>query len=140
MGLDIYAGTLTQYYSDNWVSSIQKFAEESGMTYKKVTPDSDLNPSIFHKFYQWITKSSKNKQVNEATKLWRDNLIKALSKTDNKVTTREETDKKEYFTERIEHETPSIYHTESLAKYAFSIFYQMALFSQKTKVPIVMDY
>ena len=28
MGLDIYAGTLTRYYSHNWKTVVQRWAEE----------------------------------------------------------------------------------------------------------------
>ena len=30
MGLDIYAGTLTRYYSHNWKTVVQQWAEENG--------------------------------------------------------------------------------------------------------------
>ena len=30
MGLDIYAGTLTRYYSHNWKTAVQQWAEENG--------------------------------------------------------------------------------------------------------------
>jgi len=33
MGLDIYAGTLTRYYSHNWKTVVQQWAEENGYTY-----------------------------------------------------------------------------------------------------------
>lgn len=39
MGLDIYAGTLTRYYSGNWKTVVQQMAEENGWTYNRVTPD-----------------------------------------------------------------------------------------------------
>ena len=31
MGLDIYAGTLTRYYSRNWKTVVQQWAEENGL-------------------------------------------------------------------------------------------------------------
>ena len=37
MGLDIYAGTLTRYYSHNWKTVIQQWAEENGYTYNRIT-------------------------------------------------------------------------------------------------------
>ena len=33
MGLDIYAGTLTRYYSHNWKTAVQQWAEENGYTF-----------------------------------------------------------------------------------------------------------
>ena len=47
MGLDIYAGTLTRYYSKDWKTSIQRFAEDHGKAYSRVGPDGseyDLGP------------------------------------------------------------------------------------------------
>ena len=33
MGLDIYAGTLTRYYSHNWKTVVQQWAEENGYAF-----------------------------------------------------------------------------------------------------------
>ena len=41
MGLDIYAGTLTRYYSRNWKSATQKWAEENGLSYDTIRPDGE---------------------------------------------------------------------------------------------------
>ena len=30
MGMDIYSGTLTRYYAQNWKTAVQLFAEENG--------------------------------------------------------------------------------------------------------------
>ena len=38
MGLDIYAGTLTRYYSHNWKTVVQQWAEENGWGFQKITP------------------------------------------------------------------------------------------------------
>ena len=39
MGLDIYAGTLTRYYSHNWKTVVQQWAEENGYSFNRITPD-----------------------------------------------------------------------------------------------------
>lgn len=39
MGLDIYAGTMTRYYAQNWKSSVQKFCEEYGFPFHRITPN-----------------------------------------------------------------------------------------------------
>ena len=39
MGLDVYAGTLTRYYSHNWKTTVQQWAEENGYAFQKITPD-----------------------------------------------------------------------------------------------------
>ena len=41
MGLDIYAGTLTRYYSYNWKTVVQQWAEENGFGFQKITPDGE---------------------------------------------------------------------------------------------------
>ena len=38
MGLDIYAGTLTRYYSHNWKTVVQQWAEENGYAFNRITP------------------------------------------------------------------------------------------------------
>ena len=37
MGLDIYAGTLTRYYSHNWKTVVQQWAEENGYSFNRIT-------------------------------------------------------------------------------------------------------
>lgn len=39
MGLDIYAGTLTRYYAQNWKSATQQWAEENGYTFSRITAE-----------------------------------------------------------------------------------------------------
>ena len=41
MGLDIYAGTLTRYYSHNWKTVTQQWAEENEWGFQKITPDGE---------------------------------------------------------------------------------------------------
>ena len=36
MGLDIYAGPLTRYYSHNWKTVVQQWAEENGYSFTAV--------------------------------------------------------------------------------------------------------
>ena len=38
MGLDIYAGTLTRYYSHNWKTVVQQWAEENGYIFQPHHP------------------------------------------------------------------------------------------------------
>ena len=40
MGLDIYAGTLTRYYSHNWKTVVQQWAEENGFTPSSIETES----------------------------------------------------------------------------------------------------
>ena len=70
MGLDIYAGTLTRYYSHNWKTVVQQWAEENGYTFNRITPDGEpadneeeLSPA----------------EVQAAVEDWRDQILAAIS-------------------------------------------------------------
>ncbi len=39
MGLDIYAGTLTRYYAQNWKSATQQWAEANGYSFSRIMPE-----------------------------------------------------------------------------------------------------
>ncbi len=68
MGLDIYAGTLTRYYSHNWKTVVQQWAEENGYSFSRITPDGEpadcgldvlggsqkLLLPLYHQFHDWI--------------------------------------------------------------------------------------
>ena len=41
MGLDIYAGTLTRYYSHNWKTVVQQWAEKNGYSFSRISPDGE---------------------------------------------------------------------------------------------------
>ena len=41
MGMDIYAGTLIRFYSDNWKTAMQQWCESNGMNYQRITPEED---------------------------------------------------------------------------------------------------
>ena len=73
MGLDIYAGTLTRYYSHNWKTIVQQWAEENGYTFNRITPDGEpadneeeLSPA----------------EVQETVENWRDQILAAISQPD----------------------------------------------------------
>ena len=70
MGLDIYAGTLTRYYSHNWKTVVQQWAEENGYTFNRITPDGEpaddgeeLSPA----------------EVQAAVENWRDQILAAIA-------------------------------------------------------------
>lgn len=47
MGLDIYAGTLTRYYSHNWKTITQQLSEENGQHYKQVDENgNEIKPVV----------------------------------------------------------------------------------------------
>ena len=47
MGLDIYVGTLTRYYSGNWKLINQIIAEQEGMTFSIKTPEGEYTPPTY---------------------------------------------------------------------------------------------
>jgi hypothetical protein len=65
MGLDVYVGTLTRYYSGEWETIIQQTAHEAGYTVKIVRPDGmdDAQDSV-----------TDPTEIEETVKDWRDLL------------------------------------------------------------------
>ena len=70
MGLDLYAGTLTRYYSHNWKTVVQQWAEGNGYTFNRITPDGEpagneeeLSPA----------------EIQAAVENWRDQILGAIS-------------------------------------------------------------
>ena len=57
MGLDIYAGTLTRYYSHNWKTVVQQWAED---VYKRQDPDMD----ILKQCQKWHEESKQHKIID----------------------------------------------------------------------------
>ncbi|ORX66242.1 hypothetical protein BCR32DRAFT_330294 [Anaeromyces robustus] len=70
MGLDIYAGTLTRYYTHNWKTSVQQFAEKNGIKCKVIRQNVGDIPS------PEIVLSD----VNE----WKEQLLKTIIPEDKK--------------------------------------------------------
>lgn len=72
MGLDIYAGTLTRYYSHNWKTTVQQWAEANGYSVEKITPDGE---SV-------AEESPTPADVQAAVENWRDQMLAAISQPD----------------------------------------------------------
>ena len=70
MGLDIYAGTLTRYYSHNWKTVVQQWAEENGFGFQKITPDGEAADS---------EEEMPPAEVQAAVENWRDQILSAIS-------------------------------------------------------------
>ena len=73
MGLDIYAGTLTRYYSHNWKTVVQQWAEKNGYSFSRISPDGEpagneeeLSPA----------------EVQATVENWRDQILDAISQPD----------------------------------------------------------
>ncbi len=70
MGLDIYAGTLTRYYSHNWKNIVQQWAEENGYSFSRITPygepadnEEEMSPA----------------EVQAVVENWLDQILSAIS-------------------------------------------------------------
>ena len=70
MGLDIYAGTLTRYYSHNWKTVVQQWAEENGYTFNRITPDGEPADN---------EEEMSPAEVQAAVENWRDQILSAIS-------------------------------------------------------------
>lgn len=42
MGLDIYVGTLTRYYTHNWKTATQQWTEGNGYGFSRITAERDF--------------------------------------------------------------------------------------------------
>lgn len=65
MGLDIYAGTLTRYYTHNWKTAAQQFAEANGLNFHTIRPQQP-EPEL------------SVEEMKEIVMQWRDNIISGL--------------------------------------------------------------
>lgn len=63
MGLDIYAGTLIRYYTHNWKTAAQQFAEANGLNFHTIKPQ-EQELSV--------------EEVKEIVTQWRNNIISGL--------------------------------------------------------------
>lgn len=79
MGLDIYAGTLTRYYSHNWKTITQQLSEENGQHYKQVDENgNEIKPvddigeieQIRDVICQWSDGLASNIDASMKTPLW----------------------------------------------------------------------
>jgi hypothetical protein len=70
MGLDIYAGTLTRYYSHNWKTVVQQWAEENGYSFNRITPDGEPADN---------EEEMSTAEVQAAVENWRDQILSAIS-------------------------------------------------------------
>lgn len=91
MGLDIYAGTLTRYYSGNWELINQKIAEQEGMTFSIMTPKGEYTPPIY--------TPKEIEEIRNTIEDWQTYLLNSIPE-DYKETMWEENMVKGYFTDK----------------------------------------
>lgn len=73
MGLDIYAGTLTRYYTRNWKTITQQWAEQNGYGFRVVRPDGSGDAGV---------PQAAPEEVRRYMETWRDNVLQALQSPD----------------------------------------------------------
>lgn len=86
MGLDIYAGTLTRYYTHNWKTVVQQFAEENGLDFQTIGS-------------QEVDDDLSTEETLEIVTQWRNNIIDGL-KLDPKPLWNEDYDTTPYYTDK----------------------------------------
>lgn len=90
MGLDIYAGTLTRYYAQNWKTAVQQWAEENGYQFSKLTPSG-----------QPIRENRPDpSEVQQDMEAWRDAVTKAVSQEGCLQPSWAEDNEKPYYTDK----------------------------------------
>ena len=91
MGMDIYAGTLIRFYSDNWKTAMQQWCESNGMNYQRITPEEDNGETM------------SQEEVEETVVEWCDGMISALSNHfDTALPTWKEDNIRPYYTEKMD--------------------------------------
>lgn len=89
MGLDIYAGTLTRYYTHNWKTAVQQWAEQNNIRCDIITPNGERG-----------NENIDAEEVQESVELWMEALTSGLSTKGLSFTPWEENNEKEYYTDK----------------------------------------
>ncbi len=88
MGLDIYVGSFTRYYTGNWETIVQKYGQAQGLGVRVVRPNLPADA---------ITDPG---QIRPAILLWRDQLSQSLGSRIDRPLDWDETDTAPYFTDK----------------------------------------
>ncbi len=70
MGLDIYVGTLTRYYTHNWKTATQQWTEGNGYGFSRITAERD-----FFKKKKKLSPAS----IQADMENWRNQILKAIT-------------------------------------------------------------
>lgn len=89
MSLDVYVGSLTRYYLQEWETSVQKAAREAGRPVEVVRPEDPEDA---------ITDPT---EIREAVTMWRDAMSEALGEHLSEPLDWDEAESSPYFTEQI---------------------------------------
>ncbi len=94
MGLDIYAGTLTRYYSHNWKNKVQQIAEANGQKY--------VMTGGFGNEIKPVEDKAEIKEIHDIVCHWVENLALELDRIGTPVPHPlwDETNERDYFTDK----------------------------------------
>ena len=86
MGLDLYAGTFTRYYTRNWKTVVEAWAEANGVDFKRTETEDEekLSPE----------------EVQEIVCAWRDEMLQVVTHENQLPETWEESNDKAYYTDK----------------------------------------
>jgi hypothetical protein len=87
MALDLYAGTLTRYYTRSWENVVERQARLDGVTYRRISPGGDAPPPPAE-------------EVTPAVEAWCAELTQALGANISEPIGWDEADSRPYFTDR----------------------------------------
>lgn len=90
MGLDIYAGTLTRYYSGEWETQVQKWARENGYEFDKIDQDGN----------KIIQEEVDFEELSSAISAWQGKIAELLAQNEIKVSFWNDDAREEYFTDK----------------------------------------
>ena len=92
MGLDIYAGTMTRYYAHNWKTAVQRWAEENGYTFQRITPNDGEIPE---------DDKMSPAEIQAAIESWQQQVLAAIAQPGQKpYTAWTENNEKPYYTDK----------------------------------------
>lgn len=74
MGMDLYAGTMTRYYGQNWETVNQQWAEANGIEYRRFTPEGEVLPQ----------EEINPEEVQADMVNWQGQILKALSRLEER--------------------------------------------------------
>ena len=88
MGLDIYAGTLTRYYSGNWKTIVQQWGQHNNTSVEIVRPNEESNS---------LTDPI---EIQEISEQWRDSLAESLKDHTDAIVYWNENNDAPYYTDK----------------------------------------
>ena len=93
MGLDVYSGTLTRYYSGNWETVVEKWAKEQSIEYRLIRLDEDEDEDEENVL-------TNPKEIQKEIVEWQKNLKKFLQEYITEEFWWDENNEKEYDTDK----------------------------------------